>query len=54
VRNIRQWEQDFLGFLEASHPKVLEGIRTRKTLDDALTAELKAAVEAFKPAFRAA
>jgi F-type H+-transporting ATPase subunit alpha len=54
VNQIRQWEHDFLAYLEASHPTVLEGIRTKKALDDALTAALKAAVEQFKPIFAGA
>ena len=51
MKHIRQWERDFIRFLEANRPGVLEGIRTKKVLDDALTGELKAAIEAFKPQF---
>ena len=51
VKHIRQWERDFIRFLEANRAGVLEGIRTKKVLDDALTGELKAAIEAFKPQF---
>ena len=51
VGQIRQWERDFLNYLEAQHPAVLTDIKTRKVLDDDLTARLKAAVEAFKPIF---
>ncbi len=29
-RTIRQWEADFLAYLEAQHPAVLQGIRTKK------------------------
>ncbi len=54
VKHIRQWEKDFIAYLEAGHPAVLEGIRTKKALDDAVTAGLKAAIAAFKPLFRAA
>jgi F-type H+-transporting ATPase subunit alpha len=54
VKQIRQWESDFLAYLESAQPTVLEGIRTKKALDDALTGALKAAVAAFKPLFRAA
>jgi F-type H+/Na+-transporting ATPase subunit alpha len=53
VKQIRKWEQDFLDFLDAAHPAVLEGIRTKKALDDDLTARLKAAITAFQPLFRA-
>ncbi len=54
VPQIRQWERDFLAFLEAQHPAVLSDIRTRKVLDDDLTGRLKAAIAAFKPIFTAA
>jgi F-type H+-transporting ATPase subunit alpha len=53
VKQIRKWEQDFLDYLDAAHPEVLEGIRTKKVLDDDLTARLKAAITAFQPLFRA-
>jgi F-type H+-transporting ATPase subunit alpha len=53
VRHIRKWERDFLDYLESAPGAVLEGIRTRKALDETLTAGLKAAIEAFKPLFRA-
>ncbi|HEU4569434.1 MAG TPA: F0F1 ATP synthase subunit alpha [Gemmatimonadales bacterium] len=53
VKHLRQWEADFLAYLDSAHPSVLEGVRTRKALDDELTGKLKAAVEAFKPLFRA-
>ncbi len=51
VAHIRQWERDFLGYLEATHPTVLGDIRTKKALDDDLTNRLKAAIAAFKPLF---
>jgi F-type H+-transporting ATPase subunit alpha len=53
ISHIRQWERDFLGFLEASHGAVLKDIRTKKALDDDLTGRLKAAIGAFKPIFKA-
>src|SRR5689334_10309021 len=51
VPHIRQWERDFLDYLEAQHPAVLSDIRTKKALDDDLTRRLKAAIDAFKPLF---
>jgi F-type H+/Na+-transporting ATPase subunit alpha len=51
VPHIRQWERDFLDYLEASHPAVLSDIRTRKAFDDDLTGRLKAAITQFKPLF---
>jgi F-type H+/Na+-transporting ATPase subunit alpha len=52
VKHIRKWERDFLEYLASAPGGVLEGIRTKKALDDTLTANLKAAIEAFKPLFR--
>ena len=48
---MRKWEADFLEYLRSSHPAVLEGIRTKKVLDDDLTADLDAAIVAFQPLF---
>jgi len=51
VAHIRQWEEDFLDYLEANHGAVLNDVRTKKALDDDLTNRLKAAITAFKPMF---
>ena len=51
MKHIRQWERDFMEFLEASHPAVLTDIRTKKALDDDLTGRLKKAIDAFKSVF---
>ena len=53
VKHIRKWEQDFLEYLASAPGGVLEGIRSKKVLDDTLTANLKAAIQAFKPLFKA-
>jgi F-type H+-transporting ATPase subunit alpha len=53
VKHIRQWERDFLEYLEATHGAVLEGIRTKKTLDDDLKGKLDHAITTFKSLFRA-
>jgi F-type H+-transporting ATPase subunit alpha len=53
LRHIRQWERDFLAYLESSHRAVVDGLRTKKALDDDLTAKLRAAIKGFKPLFRA-
>jgi F-type H+-transporting ATPase subunit alpha len=53
VPEIRQWERDFLEYLESSHEQVLKDIRTKKALDDDITNRLKAAITAFKPLFQA-
>jgi F-type H+-transporting ATPase subunit alpha len=51
VEDIRKWEKDFLAFLDATHPDVLSGIRTKKELTEEITSQLKAAIKAFKPLF---
>ena len=51
VPHIRQWERDFMSYLDAQQPAVLEGIRTKKALDDDLTGKLKAAINSFKSLF---
>jgi F-type H+-transporting ATPase subunit alpha len=51
VKHVRQWERDFLDYLEASHPDVLKDIRTKKALDDGITRRLVAAIDAFKKLF---
>ncbi len=48
VEDIKRFEKEFLSFVENSHPAVLEGIRTKKALDDNLIAAMKQAVEDFK------
>ncbi len=50
--HIRQWERDFLSWLDARPDNVLEKLRTREALDDELTAALTAGIEAFRPLFR--
>jgi F-type H+-transporting ATPase subunit alpha len=53
VKHIRQWERDFIEYLESSHEAILKDIRTKKALDDDLTNRLKAAITAFKSLFQA-
>src|SRR5688572_1330051 len=53
VNHIRQWEREFLEYLEASHGQALADIRTKKVLDDDITNRLKAAITAFKSMFKA-
>jgi F-type H+-transporting ATPase subunit alpha len=51
VPHIRQWEREFLTYLEAKSGTVLDAIRTKKTLDDSTTQGLKSAIIAFKALF---
>ena len=48
VEAIRDWERGFRDFIAAEHPQIGEEIRTRKVLNDELSARLKAAIEAYK------
>ncbi|HEV2749763.1 MAG TPA: F0F1 ATP synthase subunit alpha [Gemmatimonadales bacterium] len=48
VEAIRDWERGFRDFMAAEHPEVGEEIRTRKVLNDELSARLKAAIQAYK------
>ncbi|MEO5826362.1 MAG: F0F1 ATP synthase subunit alpha [Gemmatimonadales bacterium] len=52
VESVRKWESDMLAWMRSSRPQVLEGIREKKVLDDAVVAELKSALEAFTPMFK--
>jgi F-type H+-transporting ATPase subunit alpha len=45
---IRQWEADFLEFVTSGRPDIGRAIRTRRALDDELTAQLTKAIEDFK------
>ncbi len=51
---VRKWEADFLAWMRSSRPEVLATLRDRPELTDALTADLRSAIEAFQPMFRAA
>jgi F-type H+/Na+-transporting ATPase subunit alpha len=53
VPQVRQWERDFLGYVEAQHAGIYETIRTKKVLSDELKARLDQAIRTFKPLFRA-
>ena len=49
----RKFEQDLYAFLDNAHPAIWTQIREKKTLDDALRAELQNAVKEFKARFTA-
>ena len=54
VTDVRRFEREFLQFAEASYPALLKNIAEKKALDDAMRAEIKTAVDAFKERFTAA
>lgn len=50
VSETRQAEQDLLAYMREQHGPIVERIRTEKKMDEALTKDLSAAIEAFKKA----
>jgi F-type H+-transporting ATPase subunit alpha len=52
LKHIRQWEAAFLEYLESAPGDVFGAIRTKRVLDDDVTAKLNAAITSFKPMFR--
>ncbi len=53
VERCRKFEQDLYAFIDNAHPSIWAQLRERKTLDDALRAELTNAVKEFKARFLA-
>ena len=51
VSALGRYEEELFKFVEAKHASVLTDIVTKKALDDALKADLKKALEAFKKQF---
>jgi F-type H+-transporting ATPase subunit alpha len=54
VNEARRFESELLQFVETNYPSILKSIREKKALDDAIRAEIKKAVDAFKERFTAA
>ncbi len=52
VEKIKDFQAKMTDFLTSRKPQLMDGIRKKKALDDALTAELKAAVAEFKQTYR--
>jgi F-type H+-transporting ATPase subunit alpha len=48
VENVKEFEAQYLSFLENTKGSLLDGIRTKKQLDDDLRGQLKSAAEEFK------
>jgi F-type H+-transporting ATPase subunit alpha len=51
--SVGRFEQEFLALLRGKHAKLLDGIRTKKALDDTLEGELKSVLESFTSTFAA-
>ena len=47
IADIRKWEKDFLTFVPAQFPQVLERIKTDKVISKETEADLKRAIEQF-------
>jgi F-type H+/Na+-transporting ATPase subunit alpha len=54
VPEVRRFEQEFLQFVETNYPSILKNITTKKALDEAIKADIKTAIDAFKERFAAA
>lgn len=50
---IGRYESELYAFIEGRYPQILDGIRTRQKIDDALEAEMKSALDAFGAEFAA-
>jgi F-type H+-transporting ATPase subunit alpha len=53
VTEVGRFEREFLQFVETNYPSVLKNIAAKKALDDAIKAEIKTALDAFKERFAA-
>jgi F-type H+-transporting ATPase subunit alpha len=54
VDQVRRFLKEFVQFVETNHPNILKDIATKKALDDAIRANIKTALDAFKDRFTAA
>jgi F-type H+-transporting ATPase subunit alpha len=54
VPEVRRFEREFLQFVETNYTSALKNIAAKKALDDAIKAEIKTAVDAFKERFTVA
>jgi F-type H+-transporting ATPase subunit alpha len=52
VEKIKDFQAKMTDFLTSRKPQLMDGIRKKKALDDALTGELKAAIAEFKQTYR--
>ena len=54
IEDVRRYEEELYRFLETRHPGALEGIATKKTIDDELKQAIEAALTEFGQQFSAA
>ncbi|RME49310.1 MAG: F0F1 ATP synthase subunit alpha [Deltaproteobacteria bacterium] len=50
---LKRYEEEMLAFIASNHPDILEDLRTKKTLDDELTAKIDKALTEFGETFEA-
>ncbi len=48
VADLKRFEEELIGYMRNAHPGVMNTMREKKSIDDALKAEMKEAVEDFK------
>ncbi len=48
VEDLKRFEEELTGFIENSHPAVINTLRDKRSIDDDLKASMKEAVEDFK------
>ena len=53
VATVGKYEEEMFAFVEQKHPEILEGIKTKKKIDDELDGQIKAALTAFGAQFQA-
>jgi F-type H+-transporting ATPase subunit alpha len=53
VADVRRFELELYPFVETNYPNVFKTLREKKTIDDALQADMIQAIEAFKERFKA-
>jgi F-type H+-transporting ATPase subunit alpha len=51
TKDVGRFEKGMLAHIHTKHAGLLEGIRTKKALDDKMEGELKGALEAFSATF---
>jgi F-type H+-transporting ATPase subunit alpha len=54
VNKIREWEKDFLAFMDGQFPQVPQKIRGEKVLSKETEADLKRGIESFNEKFAGA
>jgi F-type H+-transporting ATPase subunit alpha len=51
VKSLAKWEEEYLAFLENSHPEILKEINEKKTIPDDLNKKIRTVIEDFNKIF---